>query len=127
MSKIILSDPVTVANNINVKIKPNSVELDFGTGERVVRMQSAGGGAKELVAGKNVETEIPGFKLTLEPTEENIEFARTWARNFDENTFSFLEGDKSFTCKRVVLMTSVIVGLAAEGEIPLEFKCETIT
>ena len=121
-----ISDPSVVVNNVTVAIVPNSLEFDEGLGEQEILVQSAGGGVTEQVFSDNVETALGMVKFSMRSTVANIELARAWKSNRNQNavTITATTDDGTFarTFTNAAIVSNYTVGLASDGIIEIEFK-----
>lgn len=117
-----LSTPTIVINNIPTSIKPNSFSYTEGTGERNVRVASAGGNAKETIITENVETQMSMVKFILYTTTDNIGLARELAKNLDSNTIEASDNGFTRTFSRAIIVNDYEVAAGVDGEFELEFK-----
>lgn len=116
-----LVDPSIVINNIVVAYIPNSLEFKEGFGEQKVRVQTGGGGAKQLVLADDVSKKIGSCKFKIEPTAENINLMRTLKANMDGHVITISDQDMTRTITGAVLITDYDVKLGTDQEIDLEF------
>lgn len=121
MAKV-LSNPTVVANNNPTAIIPNSFGYTEGLGEQTVRTQSTGGGSVEQVSSEDVTTRKSKFKFEMLNTADNIDLARTWKRNGNQNVFSVSEDSFSRTFTNAIIVNDYEVTLASDGNIALEFE-----
>lgn len=119
------STPTVIINNENVSINPNSLEFDEGFGEYTKRVESAGGGSVSTVSTRDISTAKSAFKFSLVNTAANIEKAREWKNNFDNNVVQITGDDnltRSFTSAQVSNQYTVMA--TADGEIALEWESD---
>lgn len=124
MAQNLLSNPQIVVNGITIFIVPNSFKYTEGLGEDTFKVQSGGGGATDVVYGRNVEKEFSEFSFEVEPTDDNIELIKTWKINNPNNnvTAHSVETDFSRSFRNVALTGNYEVLLGADKMISLEFK-----
>lgn len=116
-----LINPAVVVNNQPVAIKPNSFSYTEGFGEFKTRVQTAGPGSIENINTEDVETQKSMVKFTLLTTTENIDIARQWKANFDQNSITATAPDFSRSFGSALLMTDVEIAAGQEGEFEVEF------
>lgn len=87
------SNITILINNEAIQYVPNTFKYTEGKGEYNVRAQTSGGGQSEPVTTRNVETSLSMAEFQLFPTQENINKARLWKENFDQNVIQFYETD----------------------------------
>lgn len=122
-----ISDPSVVINNEPVFVMPNTTVYMEGFGEQEVRNQSAGNGVIDQVYSNNVETQIGMVKLSLASTVENINSARSWKANLNQNSITVTgvapDGNnltRNFAA--MALTNDYEVNLTSDGVLELEFK-----
>jgi hypothetical protein len=120
-----ISDPTILVNNDAVAIVPNSAEIDEGLGEQKARAASLGGGSSQIVYSRDVSTNMGVLKFKMPGTLENIEKAREWKLNTNQNVVQVLgstaEGFLTRTMVEAGLLPKVVIPLAADGDIAIEF------
>jgi len=124
MSKV-LANPTVVANNNPIAIVPNTFTYTEGLGEQQIRVQSGGGAALEYIASDDVTTKKSMFKFEMLNTAENIELAREWKQNANQNVFSVSEDSFSRTFVQSIVTNDYEVSLSSDGNIALEFNAAT--
>lgn len=117
----VLSNPTVVINNNPVPIIPNSFQFDEGQGEQTLRTESTGGGAITQQLADDITTHIGGFQFEMLNTEANIELAREFKLNGAANVVEVSQGNFSRTFLGCAVTNNYKVGLAADGNIPLEW------
>ena len=122
MSKVKLSNPTIVINNNSVPIVPNSFSYTEGLGEQELKVQSAGGGSVQTVLSNNVETNMSMVKFSLHNTAENIDLARTWKVNGNNNAISITGEGLNRAINNAAVTNDYEVNLGADTTIDLEFK-----
>ena len=122
MSAISVSTPSITVNNVVIGIKPNSFSYTEGFGEQSIRVQSAGGGTVEQVYSQDATSKYSMVKFIIYNTPLNIENARAWKSNLNNNAISITD-DNGITrhFNRMALINNYEVKLSADGEIELEF------
>ncbi len=121
MAQVGLSLPTVTINNAAIKIVPNSFNFTEGFGTTNVRSQSAGAGQSEIVTTIDGETLISGFKLSLMPTKENIDLARSWKANAGANAATVTSNTFNRSFNNVSVVNDYDVNLGADTTIDLEF------
>lgn len=121
MSKV-LANPTVVVNNNPIAIVPNSFSYTEGFGEQQLRVQSAGGNSLEYAASDDVTTKKAMFKFEMLNTSENIENARQWKQNLNQNVVSVSEDSFSRTFTQAMIVNDYEVSLSSDGNISLEFN-----
>lgn len=125
MSKKGLSTPTIIVNNEKVSIIPNSFSYTEGFGESTQRAASTGGGRVTTVFTEDVSTKISNPKFKLYNTKENLELARSWKTNKNENVITANDDDeftRSFS--GAALTNNYEPTLSSDGEIDLEFMSD---
>lgn len=119
------SNPTVIINNSVLPIIPNSVTYTEGFGEQEIKVQSAGGGSIQTVLSTNVETNCSMFKCSIHNTADNIELARTYKTNENNNAIT-ITGDTGFSraFNNAALISDYEVGLGSDSNIELEFKSD---
>lgn len=122
MTKVKLSNPTIVINNIAVPIVPNSFSFTEGFGEQDLKVQSSGGGSVQTVLSSNVETNLSMVKFSIHNTAENIDLARTWKTNLNRNAISITGEGLSRSINNAALTNDYEVKLGSDATIDVEFK-----
>jgi len=122
MSRTKLSNPTIVVNNTAVAIVPNSFAYTEGFGEQELQVQSAGGGSVQSVLANNVETNLSMIKFSLHNTAENIDLARTWKTNANNNAITITGEGLNRSVNNAALTNDYEVNLGADTTIDIEFK-----
>ena len=116
---------VTVNNNV-VAIVPNSLVYTEGKGEQTMRAASAGGGQVEPIYSNNIETNLSMCRFDLPATVENIDLAREWKSNSNQNLVQLAgrtaEGNVTRTFTQAALLTDYEVPLGSDTNITIEFR-----
>ena len=123
-----LSDPIVMVNNEVVAVIPNSVKFTEGLGEQKIRAASAGGGQVVQIYSHDVESNFSKVMFSIPSTVENIELARQWKQNRNQNLIQIQgrtpEGDISRTFQQAALLSDYEVGLGSDTDVPLEFTSD---
>lgn len=123
-----LSDPTVMVNNEVIAVKPNSVKFTEGLGEQNIRAASAGGGQVVQVYSHNIESNFSRVMFEIHPSTENIELARQWKQNRNQNLIQIQgrtpEGDISRTFQQAALLSDYEVELGSDTDISLEFTSD---
>lgn len=116
---------VTVNNNV-IAIIPNSLGFTEGLGEQVQRAASAGGGSVEQIFSENIETNFSMVKFEIPATIENIELARGWKVNKNQNLVQIAgrtpEGTLTRSFSQAALINDYEVLLGSDTNISIEFR-----
>lgn len=125
MSVQLSNAAVTINNNV-IAIIPNSLAFTEGLGEQVIRTASAGGGAVDQVFSENIETNLSMIKFDIPATIENIELAREWKVNKNQNLVQIAgrtpEGTLTRSFSQAALINDYEVALGSDTNIPIEFR-----
>ncbi len=121
-----LSDATVTVNNNTVAIVPNSLIYTEGKGEQTMRAASVGGGTVEQVYANNVETSLSKCNFDLMATIDNIDLAREWKVNLNQNlvqvTGTTPDGKKlSRTFTQAAVLNDYEVALGSDTNITIEF------
>lgn len=110
-------------NNINIAYVPGTLVFNDGRGTRVVRTQSLGGGASEVVWTDNVETHIGKVKFQMRSDDSNVDNILFWRDNMDENVIVIESdsGDLHLTYKSVGIIEDPDYEVGAEANVELQF------
>lgn len=119
----ILTSPDLKINNISVAYAGNTVTLMEGLGERTFTVQ-ASGGAVEAVWGDDVTTKIGGVKFSLSNTDTNVELAKVWHGNGEENVITVSKGSYTRSFAKAVLVTDPEYTFSNDGAVEIEFKSQ---
>ena len=120
-----LSTPTITVNNVTVAIIPESFTFTEGKGEATMRAASSGGGRVTMVFNRDVSTQISEPKFGLYNTNENLELAKEWANNDDENAITATDVTgftRTFT--GAAITNNYEPKLSSDGSIDLEFMSE---
>lgn len=131
MSTAVANPQVTV-NNIVVKVVPNSVKYTEGLGAQNIRAASSGGSSVEQVYSKNVEENFSKVMFEIFNTVEDIESARTWKANNNQNVISItgtvtqngVESTITRSFTNAAILNDYEVALGADTTVPLEFQSD---
>jgi len=118
------SNPTILINNEAIQYVPNTFKYTEGKGEFNVRTQTSGGGKTQVVTTKNVETNLSMAEFQLMPTQENINRAREWKENFDQNVMQFYETDvfDGRTIGTISIVNDYEVEIGQDSTFTLEWK-----
>lgn len=118
-----ISTPSLIINNLPVGIVPNSLKYTEGLGEQSMRTQSAGGGSVQVVYSTNAESFMSKISFQLINTAENMELAKRWKTNLNQNAISVIDQYTAFTRNfaNMALTNDYELELGADGVISLEF------
>jgi hypothetical protein len=124
---IALSDVTITVNNEPIAIVPNSFKFTEGKGEQTYRAASAGGGSVEPVYSNDVTSLFSSFGFELYNTIGDIESARQWKSNRDQNVVGMTgktpDGKTiSRTFARAAILNDYEVQLGSDTTFSLEFK-----
>ena len=124
-----LSDATLIVNNEAIAVIPNSITFTEGLGEQSVKAASIGGGAVEQVYSNDLQSNFSTVKFDVPSTPENIDLARTWKLNKNNNVVQIigetLEGTVTRTFARAALTGNYEVAIGSDAAITLEFKAST--
>ena len=113
-------------NNEPISYAPNTLNYTEGFGEQTVRAASAGGGQVEQIYSRNIETSFSKVNFEMPATIPNINLARQWKANTNQNVVSIVgetpEGTLTRTFTQASLLTDYEVSLVSEGNIVIEFN-----
>ncbi len=117
-----ISNPVVKLNGETISIVPNSLAYKLGTGDKVIRAVSSGGGAITPVTTDNVETKLGMIKFAVPNTADGALIARTVADNGEANEFQISDEDLQVSFTNMSLMTEPERPLSQDGAFELEFQ-----
>lgn len=117
-----ISNPTIKWNGATISITPNSLSYKLGTGDKVIRAISSGGGAITPVTTDNVETKLSMLKFGVPNTSEGLLLARQMADAGDTNEFQIADADLQVSFSTMSLMTEPERPLTQDGVIELEFQ-----
>lgn len=124
-----LSDATVIVNNEAIATVPNTIAFTEGLGEQNVKAASIGGGAVEQIYSNDLQSNFSMVKFEIPSTPENIELARSWKFNRNNNVVQIigetLEGTVTRTFARAALTGNYEIGIGSDSSIPLEFKANT--
>ena len=111
-------------NNLNIAYVPGSLVFNDGRGTRVVRTQSLGGGASEVVWTDNVETHIGKVKFQMRSDDSNVDNILFWRDNQDNNVIVIESdsGDLHLTYKSIGIAEDPDYEIGAEANVELQFE-----
>ena len=121
-----VADALVLVNDDPVPVTPNSVMYTEGLGEQTVRAASVGGGQVEQIYSNNIETNFASVTFEMPAIIDNINRAREWKANRNENLVQILaqtpDGILTKTFSEASILNNYEVGLGAETNITIEFK-----
>lgn len=121
-----LSNVAVSVNNEIISIKANSLAFTEGFGEQEISGAPAGGNQVEQIYGDDVETHVSMVKFDLPSTTANIERARAWKANKNDNLVQIAGKTKDGTFTRSFTEAAIVndyeIGLGSDQVISLEFK-----
>lgn len=122
-----LANPTILVNNEPVGIMPNSLVYDEGLGEQNMRAASFGGDEVEPVYSDNIETKFGSVTFALPATIQNINLARAWKVNRNNNVVQVVGttpdgGTLTKTFTSAAILNNYPVALGSDTDIPIEFK-----
>lgn len=124
-----LSDATFIVNDEVVLTIPNSISFTEGLGEQNMKAGSIGGGAVEAIYSNDLQSAFSMVKADVPSTPENIDLARKWKLNRNNNVVQIvgetLEGTVTRTFARAALTTNYEIGIGSESAITIEFKALT--
>lgn len=124
-----LSDATVVVNNEAIATLPNTISFTEGLGEQSVKAASIGGGAVEPIYSNDLQSSFSMVKFDLPSTPENIDLARTWKVNRNNNVVQIIgetiEGTVTRTFAKAALTSNYEIGIGSDAAITLEFKAAT--
>lgn len=123
MANRAISTPSVIINNIPVSIIPNSLKYTEGLGEQTMRTQSAGGGSVDVVYSVNAESLMSTLSFEIINTAENIQLARGWKSNRNDNAISLIDNATGFSRNfaNMALTSNYEVNLGSDTTIAIEF------
>lgn len=120
-----LSDAVLLVNNEAVAYLPNTLSFTEGLGEQQVRAVAVGRGKTEQVYAQNLESNFSMVKFELPTTPENVELARAWKTNGNQNVVQIAgrtaEGEVTRTFTGAALIGNYEVPIGTETNVEIEF------
>lgn len=117
-----ISNPTIKRNGETISIVPNTLAYKLGTGDKVIRAVSAGGGAITPVTTENVETKLGMIKFAVPNTSDGAQIARDAADAGEENEFQIVDEDLQVSFSNMSLMTEPERPLSQDGAFELEFQ-----
>jgi hypothetical protein len=121
-----LSNAQVLVNNDVVAIIPNTLTFTEGLGEQNIRAASSGGSQTEQVFSDNIEMRYSTVKFEIPSTVENIEKAKDWKVNKNQNLIQVsgrtTDGKLTRTFSQAALLTDYEVPLTSDGNITLEWR-----
>ena len=123
-----LSDVTFIVNNEAIVTIPNSVMFTEGLGEQSMKAGSVGGGAVEPIYSNDLQSNFSMVKADIPSTPENIDLARTWKLNRNNNVVQVigetLEGTMTRTFARAALTSNYEINIGSDAAITIEFKAK---
>lgn len=116
-----ISNPTIKWNGQTISIVPNSLSYKLGTGDKVIRAISAGGGSITPVTTANVETQLGMLKFSVPNTSEGLRIARESGQAGEENEFQIVDEEIQVSFSTMTLMTEPERPLTQDGVVELEF------
>lgn len=117
-----IANPTVQWNGSTISVVPNSLAYKLGTGDKVVRAVSAGGGSVTPVVTDNVETKLGMIKFSLANTADGLSLARQMADAGESNEFQIADPDLQASFSGMALITEPERALSQDGVIELEFQ-----
>ncbi len=121
-----LSDAMFIVNDEPIVTIPNSIAFSEGLGEQTMKAGSVGGGKVEPIYANDLQSNFSMVKCEIPSTPENIDLARTWKLNRNNNVVQIigetLEGTVTRVFARAALTNNYEVGIGSDASIPIEFK-----
>jgi hypothetical protein len=117
-----LVNPNIYVNGLPFSYKPNTWKFTEGEGESIVRVKTSGGGNRQTVNTKNLETQKSVFSFVALSETESIDLVRTWQRNGSNNVVEAVQGDWSRTFQNAIIVTDLekTGGMEADFEVSWE-------
>jgi hypothetical protein len=126
MSAIQITDATIVVNNDTIGVVTGSVKFTEGLGEQKVRVVSIGGGKTDQVYSNDLETNFSKVSFDLPSTVDNINSARAWKINGNENVVQVqgenADGELIRVFTGAALTADYEVDLGPDGNIAIEFQ-----
>ena len=116
-----IANPTIKWNGQTVSIIANSLSYKLGTGDKVIRAISSGGGAITPVTTDNVETKLGMIKFSVPNTSDGLSLARQMADAGESNEFQIADQALQVSFSSMSLMTEPERPLTQDGAIELEF------
>ncbi len=110
---------------MTAKYTPNSLSFKDGRGTRIVRTQTLGGGASEIVVSDNVETHFGEVKFQMRNDPDNIQRILAWRDAPKGGLTVSLEnktGTFSLHYSDMTVTNDVEYELQAEGNVEIVFQ-----
>lgn len=121
-----LSDATFIVNNEAIVTIPNTIMFTEGLGEQMIRAGSIGGGAVEAIYSNDLQSNFSTVKADIPSTPENIDLARKWKINKNNNVVQIIgetsEGTVTRTFAKAALTGNYEVNIGSEAAITIEFK-----
>lgn len=120
-----IANPSVLVNNMPIAIIPNSFDFTEGLGEQTVEPQSAGGNQTVSVYSEDVKSRLSTVKFALANTDANINMARSWKTNANNNVIIVNGESMSRTFTNASLTADYEVPLGADTNLELEWKSDS--
>ncbi len=121
-----VTDATILVNNQAVAVIPNTVVFDEGLGEQSMRAASLGGGRVTMVYSHDVASNVGMVKFSIPATVNNINLAKAWKVNRDQNVVQVLgstpEGTVTRTFTQAALLSKYEVPLGTDKDIEIVFN-----
>lgn len=121
-----LANALVTVNNNPVAIIPNSLTYTEGLGEQTIRAASTGGEGVEQIFANNIESNFSSVSFDMASTVDNINNAREWKINRNQNVVQVMgstpEGTITRTFTQAAILNDYEVALGSETNITAEFK-----
>lgn len=121
MSFRTLSNPTIKVNDVTIGIIPNSLSFKTGSGDKVVKAQSAGGGSIDIIVTENAETKISMVKFKLYNTKKNLDYVNAWSNLYSSTIKLSQTGGLTENFRDMVITTEPERSLGADGELEVEW------
>lgn len=119
--------PSLIINGEVFNIVPNSLTFVRGTGEKEVKVQSAGGNQLENVILDNIQTAVGQIKFKQFNTEDNISAMLDVINNGSNNTVQFVSNEGlSGTLRQAIVTNDPEFELSVDGETEYTMKGQQI-
>ena len=115
--------PSLIINGEVINIVPNSLIVVLGTGEKEVKVQSAGGDQLENVIFDNIETAVGQIKFKQFNTSENLSALSTVRQNGSDNKVQFTSSEGvNGTLKNAIIINDPEINFSIDGETEYQMK-----
>lgn len=116
-----ISNPVVKRNGQTISIVPNSLTYKLGTGNKVIRAVSAGGGSVTAVVTEDVESKLGMIKFSVPNTKDGALIARESGDAGEANEFQISDEELQVSFTGMALQTEPERPLSQDGAFELEF------